>query len=668
MKLQLAKASTDVTVNVFIQDSSSATGAGLTGLVFNTASLVCYYARHREAAVQLALATMTVTGAHDDGGFVEIDSTNMPGVYRLDLSDAICATGDPHVLVMLKGAADMAPLPLEIQLVDFDLNSAANVIGSVSGAVGSVTGAVGSVTGNVGGNVTGSTASVVGAVGSVAGNVDGNVTGSVGSVVGAVGSVTGAVGSVTGSVGSVAGNVDGSTASVVGAVGSVAGNVDGSVASVVGAVGSVAGNVDGSVGSVVGAVGSVTGAVGSVTGAVGSVSGNVDGNVTGSVGSLAAQAKLDVNAECDTALTDYDPPTKGEMDTGFAALNDVSTAEVNTEVDTALSDIGLDHLLGAAVAGADVTDDSIIAQMVSKSGTADWDSFVNTTDSLEAIRDNQAGADASAIADAVWDEAKAGHTAGGSFGEEVQAHALSSEIAALNDVSAADVNAQCDTALTDYDGPTHAEMTAELGALNDLSAAQVNAEVDTALSDYDGPTKAEMDSAHALLSTAAALTVHDGKLDTVDANVDTLITNVPDVISLAAINAECDTALTDYDPPTKAEMDVGHGLLATEAKQDIIDGIVDAILVDTGTTIPALIAALNDPTKEAIADEILNRNLAGGGSGNTRNVRNALRLLRNKSGIVAGTLTVTEEDDATPAWTAAVSTAAGNPISEIDPV
>lgn len=47
-----------------------------------------------------------------------------------------------------------------------------------------------------------------------------------------------------------------------------------------------------------------------------------------------------------------------------------------------------------------------------------------------------------AIADAVWDEAKADHVGAGSFGEEVQAHSLSSEVSALNDISAADVNAQ----------------------------------------------------------------------------------------------------------------------------------------------------------------------------------------------------------------------------------
>lgn len=70
---------------------------------------------------------------------------------------------------------------------------------------------------------------------------------------------------------------------------------------------------------------------------------------------------------------------------------------------------------------------------------------------------------------------------------------------------------------------------------------------------------------------------------------------------------------------------------------------------------------------QEIADEVLNRNVAGGGSGNTRNVRNALRSLRNKVAISAGTATIYEEDDTTSAWTAAITTAAGNPISVVDP-
>lgn len=67
-----------------------------------------------------------------------------------------------------------------------------------------------------------------------------------------------------------------------------------------------------------------------------------------------------------------------------------------------------------------------------------------------------------------------------------------------------------------------------------------------------------------------------------------------------------------------------------------------------------------------IADALLNRTISGGANGG-RDVTSALRAIRNKVSIAAGTLTVTEEDDTTSAWTASVTTAAGNPISEIDP-
>lgn len=101
--------STSQTIDVFIPDSSSATGAGKTGLAFNTASLVAYYRKGATgSATSITLATQTVGGAYSSGGFVEIDATNMPGLYRLDLPNAAVDTaGLTHI--MLKGAASMAP-------------------------------------------------------------------------------------------------------------------------------------------------------------------------------------------------------------------------------------------------------------------------------------------------------------------------------------------------------------------------------------------------------------------------------------------------------------------------------------------------------------------------------------------------------------------------------
>lgn len=118
MKRVIKKDSTDQSVDVFIQDSSSTTGAGLTGLVFNSAGLSCYYRRGAlGSATALTLATLATIGtAHADGGFKEIDATNMPGWYRLDLSDAIVATGVAYASIQLKGAANMAPCNVEIQL------------------------------------------------------------------------------------------------------------------------------------------------------------------------------------------------------------------------------------------------------------------------------------------------------------------------------------------------------------------------------------------------------------------------------------------------------------------------------------------------------------------------------------------------------------------------
>jgi hypothetical protein len=76
--------------------------------------------------------------------------------------------------------------------------------------------------------------------------------------------------------------------------------------------------------------------------------------------------------------------------------------------------------------------------------------------------------------------------------------------------------------------------------------------------------------------------------------------------------------------------------------------------------------ALADAACAEIADKILGRSLAGGADGG-RTIRSALRRIRNRVAIAAGVLTVYGEDDATPDHTAAVTTAAGDPIVEVDP-
>lgn len=123
-KLQIKAGSTSKLVDVFIQDSSSSVGAGLTGLAFGTASLTCYYYREGAAsAVQISLLTMTL-GTWTTAGFIVVDGTNLPGVYQLGVPDAAFAAGAKSCVVMLKGATNMAPCVLEIELTAVDNQSA----------------------------------------------------------------------------------------------------------------------------------------------------------------------------------------------------------------------------------------------------------------------------------------------------------------------------------------------------------------------------------------------------------------------------------------------------------------------------------------------------------------------------------------------------------------
>lgn len=121
MKQAVAKGATSQSAFVFIRDSSATTGVGLTGLVFNSAGLSASYVRPGAARQAITLATQTVTGSYSSGGFVEVDATNMPGVYRFDVPDAVFASGVNSAAVMLRGATNMEPCVMEFQLTSVNL-------------------------------------------------------------------------------------------------------------------------------------------------------------------------------------------------------------------------------------------------------------------------------------------------------------------------------------------------------------------------------------------------------------------------------------------------------------------------------------------------------------------------------------------------------------------
>jgi hypothetical protein len=68
------------------------------------------------------------------------------------------------------------------------------------------------------------------------------------------------------------------------------------------------------------------------------------------------------------------------------------------DVDAALVARGFDHWFDQAMVGTDCTDNALCALLVSKSATADFDSYDNETDSYEAIRDLLSSHDAALTA------------------------------------------------------------------------------------------------------------------------------------------------------------------------------------------------------------------------------------------------------------------------------
>ena len=117
MHLSIPAGATSKIVAFPVFDSSSAVGATLAGLVYNSGSLTAYYNRTGAsgAAVSMALATMT-KGTWVTLGFVAVDGTNLPGWYELGVPDAALAAGCQQVQIMLKGATNMVPVCIEIEL------------------------------------------------------------------------------------------------------------------------------------------------------------------------------------------------------------------------------------------------------------------------------------------------------------------------------------------------------------------------------------------------------------------------------------------------------------------------------------------------------------------------------------------------------------------------
>lgn len=377
-----------------------------------------------------------------------------------------------------------------------------------------------------------------------------------------------------------------------------------------GAVASVTGDVGG---NVVGNVnGNVVGSVGSVAGAVASVTGNVGGNVVGTVGSVVGGVGGDVSGKVlgggVSALTG----------TGVRAVdasgNNIAPASATTDIQARLP---------AALVGGRI--DASVGAMANDVVTA----AALATDAADEIADH------------VWDETLADHLGAGSTGN------------ALNAAGAAG-----DPWTTAIPG-AYGVGTAGYIVGNNLDASVADVETDT-------------QNIQSRLPAALVGGKIDANVGSLDANV---ITSA--VIATDAIGAdELAQAAADKVWNTVVRTITGGSVGTVTGNVDgnvggNVTGSVGSVAaaVDVGTIAANAIdaASLAVDAGTEIADAILARDLSAVAGAASRSLLNAARKLVNRVGFAAGTLTVYQEDDATPAITQAVTTdAAQEPFKELD--
>jgi hypothetical protein len=210
------------------------------------------------------------------------------------------------------------------------------------------------------------------------------------------------VASVSGAVGSVTGTVNANLAQISGdatAADNLESAFDGTGGVTISAAiaGNITGNLSGSVGSVSGNVG------GNVAGSVASVTGNVGGNVAGSIGSLGSTAQTNVRTQ---------------VDAGIAAvgLTSTVTGRIDASVSSRLASASYTAPDNATIAAIDFVTDKLNTALEEDGVGSGVYRF--STNALELAPVGE-GESAATIADAVWDEARAGHTTVGTFGHGV---------------------------------------------------------------------------------------------------------------------------------------------------------------------------------------------------------------------------------------------------------
>jgi len=107
---------------IFVKASS--TGSGLTGLTHSSSGLTwSWWAENTGNAGGNAVTIASATrGTWTSGGFVEIDSSLLPGMYEIGIPNAVLAAGASWAVMQIFGASGMLPVTVELQLTAYDPN------------------------------------------------------------------------------------------------------------------------------------------------------------------------------------------------------------------------------------------------------------------------------------------------------------------------------------------------------------------------------------------------------------------------------------------------------------------------------------------------------------------------------------------------------------------
>jgi hypothetical protein len=164
MKEIIKRGATSNILRVFLQDSTSTTGAGKTALTSTSTGLIISTIADNEAtattytAAATNVETVTTLGTFaaptaSKCRFREVDATNFPGVYEIHIADARYAVASSTQLLVSVQCTGVAPVIAEVQLIAVDLMDTVRFgLTAIPNVAQGTTGAIS--TGNATGQVT----------------------------------------------------------------------------------------------------------------------------------------------------------------------------------------------------------------------------------------------------------------------------------------------------------------------------------------------------------------------------------------------------------------------------------------------------------------------------------------------------------------------------------